>query len=146
MGVSSSDRFMRLRTIRLCIPILLGPVCAAAAAEADPAAFQGAWLEQSLPCDGVYTAAGKGMSFKKPVNIFAPAFIVSGSRLRTPQATCRIRSVRPMGDREVMRIDCANSVATGDVAVQVSASPDGTLRRFFNEDDKTGNVYRRCDR
>jgi hypothetical protein len=70
------------------------------AAEAGLSAYQGAWLASGPDCAEVYSSAGKGMSFKKPVDIFAPAFIISGNRLRTPQASCRIKSVKPTGDRQ----------------------------------------------
>ena len=65
------------------------------AAEAGLSGYQGAWLMQGPSCEDVYSSAGKGTSFKKPVDIFAPAFIVSGNRLRTPMASCRIKSVKP---------------------------------------------------
>ena len=65
------------------------------AAEPGLSAFQGAWLQSSPSCAEVYSFSGKDVSFRSPVDIFAPAFIISGNRLRTPQASCRIRSVRP---------------------------------------------------
>ena len=107
-------------------------------------AYQGAWLEQSLSCDLIFAGARKGISFKKPVNIFAPAFIISGNRLSTPQASCRIKSIKPTGDREVLALDCANSVSVGALGVIMKPSPDGTLKRYFDDQDLTGNAYRRC--
>src|SRR3954466_14662883 len=57
-----------------------------ARAQGGPSGFQGAWLAGgAADCAEVYSSAGKGASFKKPVDIFAPAFIVAGNRLRTPQ-------------------------------------------------------------
>jgi hypothetical protein len=73
------------------------------------------------------------MSFKKPVDIFAPAFIISGNRLRTPQASCRIKSVKPTGDRQFLVLDCANAVAGNEVRVLMAPDLDGALRRYFNE-------------
>ena len=67
------------------------------AAEAGLSGYQGAWLLEGRDCAEVYSSTGKGTSLKKPVDIFAPAFIVSGNRLRTPLASCRIKAVRPSG-------------------------------------------------
>jgi hypothetical protein len=119
-------------------------VSGAMAAEAGLSGYQGAWLIQGPACAETYSSAGKGVSFRKPVDIFAPAFIVTGNRLRTPMASCRIKSVRPAGDRQVLILDCANAVAGDEVRVLLSTSPDGSLRRYFNEQDTTGTEYQRC--
>jgi hypothetical protein len=116
------------------------------AAEAGLSAYQGAWLAQGSSCTDVFTPAGQGMSFKKPVDIFAPAFVISGNRLRTPMATCRIKSVRPNGDRQVLTLACANAVSTADVKVLMAASSDGSLKRYFNDEDTVGSRYQRCSR
>jgi hypothetical protein len=90
------------------------------------------------------SSSGKGTLFKKPVDIFAPAFIISGNRLRTPQASCRIRSARPSGGRQ--RLACANAVAGNQVRVIMAPQPDGLLNRYFNAQDTTGTAYKRCSR
>jgi hypothetical protein len=121
-----------------------GAMPGALAAEAGLAAYQGAWLEQSQSCDMMFATGGKGASFRKPLNIFVPAFIISGNRLRTPQATCRILSIQPNGDRDVFRLSCANAISNTEVTALLARNPDGSLRRFFNELDKTGSRYERC--
>ena len=107
-------------------------------------AYQGAWVLEGRDCADVYASAGKAASFKKPVDIFAPAFIISGKRLRTPMATCSIQSVRPTGDRQLLILDCANAVAGQEVRVSMAPQPNGVLRRYSNEQDPTGTGYRRC--
>src|SRR5687767_887331 len=114
------------------------------AAEPGLSAFQGAWLQSSPSCAEVYSFSGKDVSFRSPVDIFAPAFIISGNRLRTPQASCRIRSVRPAGDRQLLTLDCANAVAGNEVRVLMASQPDGSLKRYFNEQDTAGSSYQRC--
>ena len=113
-------------------------------AQGGLAAYQGAWLAGGTDCAEVYSSGGKGTSFKKPLDIFAPAFIISGNRLRTPQASCRIRSVRPSGDRQRLVLDCANAVAGNEVRVLMASQPDGSLKRYFNEQDTAGSSYQRC--
>jgi hypothetical protein len=118
----------------------------ATAAEADRTTYQGAWLAEGPDCAEVYSSTGKDASFKKPVDLFAPAFIISGNRLRTPQATCRIKSIRPAGDRQQIFLDCANAVAGNDVRVFMAKGPDGSLRRYFSEQDPIGHLYKSCSR
>jgi hypothetical protein len=89
---------------------------------------------------------GKEVSFRSPVDIFAPAFIISGNRLRTPQASCRIRSVKPAGDRQLFTLDCANMVSANEVRVLMARAPNGSLRRYFNDQDRAGTPYQRCSR
>src|SRR3712207_6289720 len=89
----------------------------AAMAQGGLSSYQGAWLSGGTDCAEVYSSAGKGTSFKRPVDIFAPAFIISGNRLRTPQASCRIKSVRPDGDRQLLTLDCANAISGNEVRV-----------------------------
>jgi hypothetical protein len=118
----------------------------AAVSQGGLSGYQGAWLAGGSGCAEVYLSDRKGTSFKKPVDIFAPAFIVSGSRLRTPQASCRIKSVRPTGDRQRLILDCANAVAGNEVRVLMMPQPDGSLKRYFNEQDTLGSRYERCSR
>lgn len=119
---------------------------AGAAAQGSLAGYQGAWLAGSTDCAEVYSSAGKGTSFARPINIFAPAFVISGNRLRTPQASCRIKSVRPSGDRQLLILNCANVVAGEEVQVLMAPQPSGSLRRYFNEHDTMGTEYRQCSR
>lgn len=118
----------------------------AIATEGGLGAYQGAWLAQGSECAEIYTSTGEGTSFRRPVDLFAPAFIISGNRLRTPQASCRIKSIRPTGDRQLLSLDCANAVAGSEVRTLIAALPDGSLRRYFNEHDTTGTPYQRCSR
>jgi hypothetical protein len=115
-----------------------------AIAQDSIAAYQGAWLSGIDDCAEVYTSTGKGTSFKKPVDIFAPAFIISGRRLSTPLASCRIQSVRPSGNRQLMVLGCSNAVSVNVVQTLISPQPDGSLKRFLNAQDTAGTTYKRC--
>jgi hypothetical protein len=117
-----------------------------AMAQGGLAAYQGAWLAGGTECAEVYSSGGKGTSFKKPIDIFAPAFIISGNRLRTPQASCRIRSVRPSSDRQLLVLACANAVEGNEVRVLMAPQSDGSLNRYFDAKDTTGTAYKRCSR
>ena len=126
---------------------LAGPVAVSdTLAQTGLSGYQGAWLASGPECAEVYSSAGKGTSFKKPVDIFAPAFIVSGNRLRTPMASCRIKAIQPTGDRQRLVLHCANAVAGNEVRVLMTSDSDGSLRRYFNEQDTTGTKYQRCSR
>ena len=141
-----------MRIARFAGATALGPWLAAslemadARAQARLSAYQGAWLAGSEDYAEIYASAGRGTSFKKPIDIFAPAFVISGNRLRTPQASCSIRSVRPSGDRQLFLLNCANAVAGNAVRVLMTPQPGGTLRRYFNEHDSVGTEYRQCSR
>lgn len=78
------------------------------------------------------------------MDIFAPAFIISGNRLKTPMATCRIKAAQPTGDRQLLVLDCANAVASNAVRAFMAPQPSGSLRRYYSAQDPTGAGYRRC--
>jgi hypothetical protein len=103
----------------------------------------GAWAQDGN-CDEVFSRSGKAVSFKKPVNVFAPAFIITGNRLRTPTASCTIKGVKPAGDRRVLSLQCATAIAVDDVKAIVGTSADGGLVRYLNDQDSTGSTYKRC--
>nr|WP_202049963.1 hypothetical protein [Microvirga mediterraneensis] len=128
----------------LCIAVLATGT--GARAQGNLSAYQGSWLERGPECAEVFSDAGKGTSFKKPVDIFVPAMIVSGNRLKTPSASCRIKSVRPASDRQLLTLDCANAVAGNELRVLMAPQPDGSLKRFSNEQDTLGTRYERCSR
>ncbi|WP_336491811.1 hypothetical protein [Methylobacterium nigriterrae] len=142
MGVA---RFVGAAALGLGLATSAG-VSATRAAQVGLSGYQGAWVLEGRDCAEVYSSAGKATSFKKPVDIFAPAFIVSGNRLRTPMASCQIKSVRPAGDRQLLLLDCANAVAGNEVRVLLSSTPNGSLRRYYNDQDPTGVAYQRCSR
>jgi hypothetical protein len=140
-----------MRRVRCVGAVAAGLVLAACvvvpgarAAEAGLSDYQGAWLAQGPACADVFAAAGKGTTFRKPVDIFAPAFIIAGNRLRTPSASCRVKSLRPSGNHQVLALDCATTISAADVKVLVATLPDGTLRRYFNDQDNVGTGYQKC--
>jgi len=142
----SEEDTMRIAGLAVAVGLGMGLAVSDAMAQGGLSSYQGAWLAGSEDCTDIYSSAGKGTSFKKPVDIFATAFIVSGNRLRTPQASCRITSVKPDGDRQRLVLNCANAVSGNEVQVLMAPQSDGSLKRYFNEHDTTGTEYRRCSR
>ncbi|AWN42837.1 hypothetical protein [Methylobacterium durans] len=140
MGVA---RFVGVAWLGLGIASSAG-IPAARAVEPGLSAYQGAWLLEGRDCAEVFSSGGKVTAFKKPVDIFAAAFMISGKRLRTPMASCQIKSVRPGKDHQILMLDCANSVAGNEVRVLMAPSPNGSLRRYYSDQDPTGVAYQRC--
>lgn len=137
---------LRLSTATIALACLTA-AGSAAAAETGLAQLQGAWLEQSATCEATFSKGPKGaVAFRKPVNIFAPAFIVSGNRLRTTQSSCQIKAIQPAGHRKRLILDCATSIAVSEFRALISFTEAGELRRYFNDEDKAGSLYRRCSR
>lgn len=132
---------------------LFGLVGIAAAAVAGPALaqsqpgsgpLQGAWLEQSLNCDDVFVFKGGKPAFRKPVNVFSPALLITGKRLVTPQASCTLGSLSQAGDRHEMTLNCANSIADQTVKAYFSLRSDGVLVRYLDDKDTFGSRYMQC--
>jgi hypothetical protein len=128
------------RATVLALALALGAISRASAVEPS---LEGAWVQDGS-CEETFARAGKGISFKKPVNVFAPALIITGNRLRTPTASCTIKAVKPEGERRVLSLQCATTVAVEPVRAVIGTSSDGLLVRYLNEQDSTGSSYKRC--
>jgi hypothetical protein len=122
----------------LCVHQMISP-----AAAFEPA-LAGAWAQDRAECEALFSHSGKTISFKTPINAFDQAFIISGRQIRTPKASCRIRRVKKSGDRRILALTCATSVAVDEVPAILAPLPDGTLRRYVNDADKKGSKYERC--
>ena len=79
------------RATVLALALASGAISPASAVEPS---LDGAWVQDGS-CDETFVRAGKGISFKKPINVFAPALIITGNRLRTPTTSCTIKAMKP---------------------------------------------------
>src|SRR4051794_24212690 len=120
---SEASMTARSELVAATLVFLVG---AAGHATAAPA-LDGAWTYSE--CDALFVHRGKSASFKKPVDLFAPAFIVSGSRLRTPMASCSIVGTKRVNDRHILKLTCATSIAATDVTAILAPQPDGSMKR-----------------
>lgn len=114
------------------------------AAEGRFAAYQGAWLADGTACEEIFSPGRNGMTFKSPPDLFVSAFIISGDRIRTSAATCTIKSVKRVGDRDFLSLGCVNPVSTSQVSAIMAKEPDGRLKRFYSANDTSGTNYRLC--
>lgn len=108
--------------------------------------LQGAWIEEGLSCASVFVATRNAVSFRRPANAFAPAFVISGKRLTTPLASCRMVNIKPSGNRQIMNLDCTTSVASNAARVVFAPAQDGRIVRYFVEGGSIAAKYQRCDR
>jgi hypothetical protein len=129
-----------LRT-KLVAATLMFVLAAGGHAGAAPG-LEGAWTYSE--CEALFVHRGKSVSFKRPVDLFAAAFIVSGNRLRTPMASCSIVGTKRVNDRHILKLSCATSVAVSDVTAILAPQSDGTLKRYSDSNDAIGTTYRRC--
>lgn len=99
-----------------------------------------------MSCGSVFTATGSAVAFKRPASAFAPAFIVSGQRLSTPLASCRIVGVNPSGARQVVNLRCSTTVATDSARAIFAPAEGGMLYRYNASEGGIATKYQRCSR
>ena len=131
---------------RLSLFVLAMAVAPLQQARAQAGPLQGAWLEEGSSCASVFVATPNAVAFKRPANAFAPAFIVSGKRLATPLATCRLVGAASNGDRQVLRLSCATTVAVDSARAIFSMAGDGKLYRHHSVEGGIATTYQRCTR
>lgn len=115
-------------------------------ARAQAGRLQGAWIEEGSSCDSVFVATPSAVAFKRPANAFAPAFVVSGRRLSTPLATCRLTGISPNGPRQVLRLNCTTSVASNTARAVLAPAEDGGIYRYHAAEGGIATKYLRCTR
>ena len=115
-----------------------------AMAQAQVDAFQGAWIEQGEACTSAFASKGGTIAFRRPASVFAPAFIIAGQRLSTPLASCRIVSISPKGERQVLNLRCATTVSVNSAHAIIAPAEGGMLDRYFNAEGGIATRYQRC--
>jgi hypothetical protein len=58
---------------------------------------------------------------------------------RRPLASCRIKGAKRSGERRILTLACATSVAVDEVPARLEPLADGTLRRYLNDQDTTAS-------
>jgi hypothetical protein len=132
-------RLVAVAALVLCLAVD-GAMASASAMETS---LTGAWISGGTECGEVFSGTGKNLNFKKNA-AFEPAFIISGNQIRTPHAACRIKKVKPEGERRILTLACETAVAADEVPAILGRGTDGSLNRYFSADDTTGSRYRRC--
>lgn len=131
---------------RLLLFVLAVAVAPLQQAKAQAGHLQGAWLEEGWSCASVFVATLNGVAFKRPANAFAPAFIVSGKRLSTPLATCRLVGVVPKGERQILRLSCVTAVTADTARAIFSVASDANVYRYNSVEGGIATKYLRCTR
>jgi hypothetical protein len=142
---SNKNHGPRSRRVWCVAGALTACVMSVPCAAADiPSGYIGGWVTGSDTCGDVFTGHGDRLAYRKPVDAFAPAILVSPRQIATPTTRCAVVRVRPVDDRIQVRLSCATSVAVDTIETLFRLEPDGTLKRFLNEKDHTGSTYRHC--
>lgn len=124
--------------------LVMALILPAQGARSQTSDLQGAWIEEGLSCASVFTAVRDSIGFKRPASAFAPAFVISGKRLTTPLASCRIVDVRSSGDRQIMNLRCTTTVSTDAARAVLAPAPDGGVYRYLAVDGDAAAKYQRC--
>jgi hypothetical protein len=104
--------------------------------------LQGAWLGQESGCETTFVFRGKKPTFRRPVDAFAPAFIVNGDKVTTPLASCRIQKLEKRQNGTRVTLSCANSLSASTVVTTFTYGR-GYLLRITESGAETG-YYNHC--
>ncbi len=109
--------------------------------------LQGAWIQYSVPCDQVYvTDNGQSRFRPNQRDLFTSAFIITGDRLSTANASCQIVAISNKELRRELSLSCTTPITTVPIVALLSLETGGTLRRYFDAGDRVGDEYKRCGR
>jgi hypothetical protein len=147
-GACKNDAGERMSAMkrRVCLLVLSLAATPLHGALAQSGQIQGAWLEEGSTCTDVFVPTRNAIAFKRPANAFAPAFIISGQRLSTPLATCRLVGVNRSGERRILRLSCMTAITIDSARAIVSLGADGKLTRYHSAEGGIATEYQRCTR
>jgi len=128
----------------LSLTLLLGCILGGVPTVSDASPGLDGAYTYGASCEETFVHRGSTASFKKPVDPFAPSFIIAGNRLRTPLASCRIGSRKSVASRRVLKLSCATAIAETDVTALLESTSDGKLKRYSSDRDTIGTIYNRC--
>jgi hypothetical protein len=135
-----SMTMIRFSAFSLCVS--LGS--ASLGAPAGAADLAGAWTTDASVCSKVFVKSGARVSFGKEAELSGGGFIIEGSQIRGPAATCRIKTRKEDGDSTHMIAACATDIMLSDVQFSVRSVNANEILRMFPNMQGMEIPYYRC--
>jgi hypothetical protein len=126
--------------------LVLAMVAVSPPALAQASLLQGAWVEEGTECASVFASTAQAVDFRRPAVAFAPALLITGTRLKTPLASCRIAAVKANGVRQVLTLRCTTTVSSASAQAVLAPAEDGGLYRYSAAEGGIATKYHRCTR
>lgn len=134
-----------MTTIRFsAFSLLVSLGCASPGADAEAADLAGAWTTDASVCSKVFVKNGAGVSFAKDAELSGSGFIIEGSQIRGPAATCRIKATKEDGALTHMIAACATDIMLSDVQFSVRSVNANEILRMFPNMPGMEIPYYRC--
>ena len=134
-----------MRTTRLSALSLFAALCCVSlGAPAEAADLTGAWTTDASVCNKVFMKSGARVSFTKDSELSGGGFIIDGSQIRTPGATCRIKATKEDGEVTHMIAGCATDIMLSDVQLSVKPVNADEMFRMFPNMPGMETKYYRC--
>ena len=115
----------------------------AIAAEIDNRIF-GAWALDRTDCPRLFQRGPAGLRFKKDVNPFETAYVISRTQIRGPSSECSIARASRAGDTTKLQLVCKNSVGYLDMSVNVTVISGDKLSYGFPGIPILDSTFERC--
>lgn len=134
---------MTLTSFSRC-SLLVSLCCVPLGASAEAADISGAWTTDASVCSKVFVKSGARVSFAKDSELSGGGFIIDGSQIRTPTATCRIKTTKEEGELTHMIASCATDIMLSAVQLSVRRVNANEMFRMFPNMPGMETKYYRC--
>lgn len=111
---------------------------------AEAADLTGTWTTDASVCNKVFVKRGGKVSFAKNSELSGSGFIIEGTHIRGPAATCRIKSTKADGALTHMIAACATDIMLSDVQLSVKSIDADKILRIFPSMEGMEIPYYRC--
>lgn len=126
--------------------VVFGIFCAGLlpwSAQAFDQGMIGAWSQSGSDCKIIFQYKGTSVSFRKPIDEFRTAFIITSKRITLPTGQCTINGSKADADGHSLSMTCSNTISFFDRHARLQL--DGNALIYSGSDNRTLDVrFERC--
>ena len=103
----------------------------------------GAWTQSASDCKTVFERQGGEIRYRKPIDEFRTAFIITSSRITTPTGRCSITSAKEDKNASTISMNCNNSIGYYDRQARLTVNGN-KLTYGFPGDNSLDVTFEKC--
>ena len=104
----------------------------------------GLWATQDAPCDKMFVKEGNEFSLRRDADLYGGGFIIEGSRIKAPTATCTIKSRSEEADIVHLFAACSTEIMFSNVQLSLRVIDANKISRIFPGMPDMKLTYVRC--
>jgi hypothetical protein len=118
--------------------------CGAAGAVELDGRLHGAWATSKADCEKLFIRNGGGLAFRRPVDEFAQAAIITPGQVVLPNQTCQVTSQKRQNGLTTLDFSCKDSISYTSQSVEIEVRSPSEIVYRPNGDKTLDTAMVRC--